>query len=278
MTRLRSIASLCIRSCGLVAALLLLAALPAAAQSAADVIEEVKSRYQDQMDAIDTYVIETTESIAYHRKVTKDGETYYETKTETKGQGSMFAQAGSAMPTSSSDLRQMDRLAEHATHAGMETVNGRRSHVLRVDDPSKLMDPDDPQTASFDDVKSMTMYVDADMYVPNRVEIETRAQGRGGPANVVINMKDYRTVDGLTVAYTREFVTNAGQNMSAQQRQQMEQFEQQLKNMPPEQRKRMEQMMGDKMEQMKKMMAGEPSVVTVERVTVNETIPDGIFD
>jgi hypothetical protein len=40
----------------------------------------------------------------------------------------------------------------------------------------------------------------------------------------------------------------------------------------------MERMMGDQMKQMEQMMSGEPMVVQVQSVAVNEPLPDGIFD
>jgi hypothetical protein len=51
-----------------------------------------------------------------------------------------------------------------------------------------------------------------------------------------------------------------------------------MEQMDEEQRQMMERMMGDQMKQMEQMMSGEPMVVQVQSVAVNEPLPDGIFD
>jgi len=83
-------------------------------------------------------------------------------------------------------------------------------------------------------------------------------------------MKDYRTVDGVSLPFRMEMITD----MSDEQRQQMEQMKQQLESMPEAQRERMQKMMGDQME---KLMNNEPIVIEVQEVIVNGDIPEGVF-
>lgn len=247
---------------------LLFVAAPAPAQSVGEIVDRMTERYRSQMDAVDNYVVETDRSTIYYKKVTTDGTVRFKSETRSNGSGASLGsgQMGSAMPTSYDDLEQFQAFKEHAVLKGTETVNGRRCHVLHVQDPSKMYDSDTPEAQSMQQVKSITMYVDAEEYLPSRMYIESGAAN--GPSSITINMKDYRTVDGLTVAFTREVVMG-GQQMSDAQRQQMEMMKERMKDMPPAQRKQMEEMMG--------MMSGEPTVITVKRVTVNEGIPDGIF-
>jgi hypothetical protein len=189
-----------------------------------------------------------------------------------KGEGS-GSFASSSTPSSAYGL-QFDRLKEHATYAGTETVNGARCHVLEIDDPSKIH-PDMTQS----DAERMTYYVDAEQYVPARMVMKQKRQGRGpgGPqtSSVTIDMKNYKTTDGLTLPYRMEFQVDM--NMSEQQRKQMKMMMQKMENMPEQQREQMKKMMGGQMEMMKQMMSGDPIVVEVQSVKVNVELPEGMF-
>lgn len=250
--------------------LLLGSAGPAAAQSVDAVVENMRTQYEQQLETVDTYVVETNLYTAYSRKVSRDGESTYETQTTMKGQGgSSFT--SSTTPSSAYGL-QFDRLKEHATYAGTESVDGVRSHVLQVDDPSKV----NPEMGR-SDAEQMTYYIDAERYVPVRITMKTNQQrGQGpSPSTVTIDMKNYQTTDGLTLPHRMEMQFDA--DISEQQRQQMKKAMEQMENMPEQQRKQMENMMGDQMEMMKQMMAGEPIVVEVQSVQVNTELPDGVF-
>jgi hypothetical protein len=250
----------------------LLLGLPtlASAQSVASVVDQMQARYEQQMQTVDTYVVDTNLYTAYHEKVTTDGEPTYRTQTRMKGE-SAPSFASTSTPSVAYGL-QFDRLKQHATYAGTETVNGVRSHVLRVDDPSKVQ----PEMAQ-GEATSLTYYVDAEQYVPSRMVMTPTTQGRRGPqaSSVTVNMTDYRTVDGLTLPYRMEI--EVAMNLSEKQRRQMEQAMAQMENMPEQQRKQMEQMMGNQMEMMKQMMSGEPVVVEVQSVQVNVELPEGMF-
>lgn len=243
---------------------------PAAAQSVDVVVENMRTRYEQQLETVDTYVVETNLYTSYNRKVTHDGISTYESQTRMKGQGGSSL-ATSTTPSSAYGL-QFDRLKEHATYGGTESIDGVRCHVLTVDDPSKV----NPEM-SRGDAERMTYYVDAEQYVPVRLTMQTKQQGRRGPtaSTVTVNMKNYQTTDGLTLPHRMEMQFEA--DISEQQRQQMKKAMEQMENMPEQQRKQMEKMMGGQMEMMKQMMAGDPIVVEVQSVQVNTELPDGVF-
>src|SRR6056297_2130524 len=72
----------------------LLVALPptAVGQSVASVVDEMKARHDQQLQTVDTYVVETNLYTAYHKKVTGDDGPTYQTQTKMKGDGaSSFA-------------------------------------------------------------------------------------------------------------------------------------------------------------------------------------------
>ena len=242
--------------------------LPASAQSAASVVEQMRAQYVSQFSSIDTYVVETDLYTAYHQKTSDSESLAFRSKTQLKGQSQSMPSMGSPVQ---SQIDQLDQLAAHARHAGMEAVDGVSCHVLQVDDPSKM----DAEMGA--NAQSITYYVSADDYRPLRITT-TLAAGGTSPQEVAINFRDYKTVDGLTLPWAMEIQTNMGQSLSAEQKKQLQQMKQQMEQMDAEQRKMMERMMGDRMKQLEQMMAGEPTVIRVQSVTVNQPLPDGIFD
>lgn len=264
MTRLRS-------SLFLLLVVFLITAAPATGQSVTSIVDKMQAQYQQQLDAVDTYIVETNLYTSYNKKVMKDGEPTYQSQTRMAGEGTS-SYAATSTPSAAYGL-QFERLKKHATHTGTETVNGVRTHVLRVDDPSKV-NPDMSQGGA----KSMTYYIDAERHVPARMVMnQNRQKKKQGPqaSAVTINMMNYQTTDGLTLPHRMEIQVEM--NMSEKQRKKMEQAMAQMKNMPEQQRKQMEKMMGNKMEMMKQMMSGEPIVVEVQSVKVNGELPDGVF-
>jgi outer membrane lipoprotein-sorting protein len=248
---------------------LLLLAPVAQAQSAASVVNEMRAWYENEFASIDTYVVETNLYTAYHRKV-EDGERpEFETVTRLNGQDRSFA--GMSPSTTQGPFDYIDALAEHGTHAGMETIDGTPCHILRVDDPSKL----DASLGA--NAKQLTYYVSADDSRPRRMVFTVQVNDEADPQDVTVNLSDYRTVDGLTLPWTMEMKTNLGASLTPEQRKELEAMRTKLKNMPERQRKIMERMMGDQMEQLEKMASGEPTVIEVKNVSVNPPIPDDVF-
>lgn len=233
------------------------------AQDAASVMQEVRDSFERMFADVDHYMMKTDMYTAYYKKEEGKGPIAFKTAMQMTGQNAPMG-GGAAMD----QYQQLDKIAQHGTYAGTETIDGVRCHVIRVDDPSKV-------DANLSQAETITYYVGADDPLMHRMKMEGMDQG-GGPGQVVINMKDYRTTDGVTLPFTMEFIMPS-EGMSEEQRQQMEEMKQQLDNMPEAQRKRMEQMMGDQFEKMEKMMSGEPMVITVQEVEVNGTLPEGVF-
>ena len=247
----------------------LLAAPPLAAQSAQSVVDEMKARHEAQLETVDNYVVETNLYTAYHRKITRNGQTTYETATRMSGQSETLNALGTT-PTTTSGVAYLDRLAAHATYDGTESVNGTESHVLRINDPAAVYDE------MTGDIEEMMYYVNADTYAPSRMVVTMAPQSGGDQSpTMTIDYTDYRTVDGLTLPYVMEMVMDLG--MSEDQRRQLQQLQEKLEQMPEQQREQMKRVMGKQFEQMQKMMAGEPTTVEVQSVRVNVGIPEGIF-
>jgi hypothetical protein len=254
----------------LIAGLLAGGALPASAQSVSTIVDEMRARYEKQLETVDTYIVETNLYTSYHKKVTENGEPTYQSQTKMKDKSNSSFATGTT-PSSAYGL-QLDRLKQHATYGGTETINGVTAHLLEMDDPSKV-NPDMKKG----DAESMIYYIDAERYVPTRLLMNTKGKGGGGPktSSVTVNMKDYQTVDGLTLPYRMEFQFNM--DMSEKEKQKMAMMIKRMENMPEEESKRMKQMMGSQLDMMKQMLSGEPIVVEVQSVKVNTEIPPGVF-
>jgi len=248
---------------------LLFLAPSAAAQSAASIVEEMRARYEKQLETVDTYIVETNLHTTYNRKVTRGGRPTYETATEIRGQSPALREMSSTSPESI-DPAFLDRLAQHATYAGRETISGVDSHVLRVDTPSAVIDDGE-------EVREVVFYVHPDTYTFARMRMVTAPTNADGQAvTLTMDFADYRTVDGLTLPFKMTITTNL--NLSDDQRRQMKQMQEQLDQMSEQQREQMKRMMGNQFEQMQKMMSGEPTTIEVQSVRVNEGIPEGIFE
>lgn len=229
----------------------------------------MRTKYQQQLETVDTYIVETNLYTSYHKKVMRDGEPTYQTQTRMKGDGAPSF-ASNTTPSAAYGL-QFDRLKEEASYGGTEMIDGAECHLLQVDNPSAVH-PD-----LGDEAESMTYCIDAQRHVPVRMTMKTKGQDdRSAQASTLtINLKNYETTDGLTLPHRMEMQFDMA--MSDEQRQQMKEVMKKMEDMPEQQRRQMEKMMGDQMETMTQMMSGDPVVVEVQSVQVNSDLPDGIF-
>ena len=156
---------------------------------------------------------------------------------------------------------QYGKIGDHGTYVGTEMIDGIECHVIRVDDPGKVDE-------NLSQASEITYFVGVnDNFLHRMHMVGISPEGDGG---MTMNMKDYRTIEGVSLPFRMEMITE----MSDEQRQQMEQMKEQMEGMPEAQRKRMEQMMGD---QLNNLMNNEPIVIEVTEVVVNGDIPEGVF-
>ncbi len=244
--------------------------LSAAAQSVESVVDNMEATYNKQLETVDTYIVKTNLYTSYNRKAEKAGTKAYESKTEMNEDGGASF-AASTTPSTAYSLR-FDRLRKHATYGGTETINGKQTHILSVDDPSKVS-----TEISEGGAENITYYIDAEQHVPTRLVMESKGSGGDSPktSTVMVNMKDYRTIDGLTLPYRMEFQFEM--DLSDKEKKQMAMMIQKLENMPDQKSERMKRMMGDQIDMMKQMLSGEPMVIEVKDVKVNTEIPAGVF-
>lgn len=231
-------------------------AVPASAQTAASVMNDVRSTAEAMFEDVDTYTMKTDTYTAYYKKKEGGGSLEFMSAMQMKGQSRPMG--GQSMQN---QYEQYNKIGEHGTYVGTETVGGIECHVIRVDDPSKV-------DSNLGQASEITYFVGVNDNFLHRMEmVGINGQGDGG---MTMNMKDYRTIDGVSLPFRMEMISD----MSDEQRQQMQQMKQQLESMPEAQRKRMEKMMGDQLE---KLMNNEPIVIEVKEVIVNGDVPEGVF-
>ncbi len=247
------------RIVGVLALLLLLSSVlvvPASAQTAASVMNDVRSTAEAMFEGVDNYTMKTDMYTAYYKKEDGGGPLNFRSAMQMQGQSRPMG--GQAMPD---QYEQYGKIGEHGTYMGTETIDGIECHVIRVDDPSKVDD-------NLSQASGIKYFVGvSDNFLHQMYMTGISPEGDGG---MTMKMKDYRTVDGVSLPFRMEMITE----MSDEQRQQMEQMKQQMESMPEAQRKRMKKMMGDQLE---KLMNNEAIVIEVKEVVVNGNIPEGVF-
>ncbi len=258
----------------ILAVLLVLAVLPVGAQgqTVQSVVDAMKAHHQQQLERVETYILETNLYTAYHKRVASDDQMHYMSSTRMRGAADSPMNGFTEM-SSPSQIDHLDRLGAHATYAGTERIGDAPCHVLKVTEPSAL----DEEFG--DNLSSMTYYVDAEMHVPVRYHATMDPSSDGPtPTSMTITLSDYRTIDGLTVPFRMEIKTDLSDALSDQERKQMEQLQAQMEQMPEQQRKQMERMLGkEQLKQLQAMMSGKPTVIEVQDVKVNVPLPDDVF-
>lgn len=266
----------------------LLLPTPLAAQDAQEILEEARDRYRSQIEDVDDYRVTQTvmgsETTTYYEKETVDGQPTFVLK-DLQAQGLIDPEDSDMRDQLASPFRLYAELGERASLAGTETVDGESCYVLEVSDLSE----EDLETfgGSASDQwtpKSLTVYMDEDDYLVRRFVLEgdVTQGGESQTATFTADLRDYRTVDGLTHPFLMEVSTEGfTMGMSPEERAQMkenlQQMQEKMANMPPQQRKMMEKVMGGQMQKMMKMMASGALGFTVEvkELEVNAGPPTG---
>jgi len=197
----------------------------------------------------------------------------------------------------------LSRLQGRTRLAGAETVDGAEVWVLEVDDPGELgLDEDGGFEPS-----SLTFHLDRRMYVPRRVVMAgtVEVEGERRPVTAVTRLEDYREVDGILHPFrTVTAMEGLGETLSDEEREEMAErraemeeqmaemeermaeMEEQLDQLPPAQRRMIEEQMKNMpamqqqaMEGMDAMASGGTMemVVRVTEIRVNEGPPDDLL-
>lgn len=253
------------------------------AQSAADIIDRMLEEYEARTAGVDNYTLVQDfmgfSATSYFVKEMVDGRPVF--KLQSMNAAGMSMNDGG--PGSLDEMYAMgDDFKDNATYVGRETIDGRETYVLEITD---LEDTDFGQQMGQDSEFrpiSGRLFLDAEEYMPRRMIFEGELENAEGVHAVTSTMDllDYQEHDGMLVAHqTLMTVEGLGAAIDEDARAQFEQMERELENMPPEQRRMVESMMADQLEQFRAMMAGEdePMVIRVQvsDVRVNTGPPGG---
>lgn len=254
-------------------ALLLLAAtllVPAAlAQSAEDVLREAMDRYAAEMDGVRDYTVTQAfmgrEVTTYAERADGAGPLAFTYHLVTAN-GLVDMSEMDSDPTPPDPYLMLDRIADEASYAGTEDVGGTRAHVIAVDDFGEIARefgavPED--AADEFDIQTATFYIGTDDYRIHRMTMAGTMtnDGETSPVRFDTQLTDYRTVDGLTLPHrTKMRMEGMESQMSdaerEEARQQLEQLRAQMAQMSEDQRRMMEGMMGDQLENLEQMLGG----------------------
>lgn len=284
----------------LLAVALAIASSPAAAvgQSAREVLETVMERYEERMEGIEDYtVVQTiagTESTLYFERVeTGDGLPRFRTVSsgdfpgESPGTEPGGGGEGAAL-AAADPYALLEEMASRARLRETASVDGRRAHVIAVDDLSGidlgLADESSDEGTGFEP-RSATFWIDADRYVVLRSSMTgllDAAEGGASEVTIDARMGDYREVDGMLHPFRSEVaIEGLGGAMSAEEREQLrrarEEMERQLEGMSDQQRAMVEKMMKDRMPDLDAMAGGTMKMsMEVRELRVNEGPPEGM--
>ena len=264
-------------------ALTRLAAAPSgvAAQSVQDVVERMYAAYEEQAARVDNYTIVQSmmgfETTSYFEKQIVDGRPVYRLLESDMG-GVSFG-LGDEDAGIGDIFLWGDELIEHGRYAGREQIGQFAVHVLAIDDLSQLdvAQPTTPEDMEFEP-RTAHIYVDDQLMVPRRMEYTGNAITDTGPHEVTVrvDMENYLPIEGLLVPYrTAVRIEGLGAAMDPEMRAELEQMEEQLAALPPDQRAMMERMLGGQLEQLRQMMEGGGDAMTMEITVVDVAINAG---
>lgn len=262
--------------------------------TADEIVQNMAAAQRSRMENINDYTITTNNEVKYHKKIIKDGEPTFMTRTEFESGGIKFTSIydGEYLWTVNPMTGLVDReQAEDEESAlyealedaqleylGQERLNGYQTHILYARDLDLTMAAEDKH-----DYKGR-IWIDAKDWVVRKMQLEMDT-GRGETASMTIEMKDYRNFEGLLVPYLTEVsIDGAGAAMTPEEeeelRQNIAEMEKELAQMPEGQRQMIEQMMRPQMEAMKNLLEGDGilQTVRVKDVKVNSGLKDSLFD
>ena len=168
---------------------------------------------------------------------------------------------------------------DSAELVGEESIDGKAAWQLHADDVDRSQALNNDEVS----IRSMTMWLSKDGYLPLRMRMEgtTKVDGQSQPVTIDMLSSDFRTVPGSQLVEPFRRVVgisgiNAGmdEEQIAEAKKAIAEFEKQLADMPESQREMMKSMMGPQIEQMRKLAQSgviETDII-VESITPNPEV------
>lgn len=260
-----------------------LISLTAIAQNPEDIMNRMTSQYSSSLSGIETMM--TISSMDGFMQTDTPDTTYYRKVTLEDGTNVLEdVSSGDDVPGANywNFKENFDTITENSTYEGTETIDGREAHVIFIEDISALYgqtmgemeggEQGEPQSGRF--------YIDTDDYVPLRMSFNVQFDGEYN-GTVDVNMKDYRSVDGIQMAFLTEIAMEGiSDQFSAEElaeaKEGMRELREQLENASGMQKRIMERAIKPQLERMENILEdGNMTMsVTILEAQTNVTIPE----
>jgi len=251
------------------------------AQSPEEIMSRMMSQYSNSLDGIETMM--TVSTMDGFMATDEPDTTYYRKVTLEDGTQVLEDVNGDTPGANYWNLKEnFETIAENATYEGTETVDGREAHVIFIEDVSALYGQTmgEVEDGTQGEPQSGRFYVDVDDYVPLRMSFDVEFDGEYSGA-VDVNMKDYRSVDGIQMAFLTEIAMEGiSDQFSAEElaeaRQGMKELREQLENASGMQKRIMERAIEPQLERMEKILEeGSMTMsITILEAQTNVSIPE----
>lgn len=199
---------------------------------------------------------------------------------EAAGEASAGSSAGD---DDSAIAKSISLFRKRAKIVGKESVGKRRAIHARAEGLNLVEKPNDTELV----IDSISLWVDAEKYVPLKLRLEGVAEQETASRDVFIERldQDYRTVPGSQLYMPYRTTVRMHGVFGADQQEQMEEarrqlaeLDKQLAEMSPEERARFESMAGSQIERLRTMVhSGEMSLATTVRAIRINTGLSGAF-
>jgi hypothetical protein len=264
--------------------------LPLLAGDAQDIIDKVLELDQERRKGVDRYTVEQevlgqVSTITFERTtVTGPDGKPVETFRMVLPDDMLQPEPGGEAVMSQDDFEDMAQEGVYAIAAfsdsaelvGTETVDGREAHHLVAGNLDRVRGFGEGGEFT---LQTVNVWIDADEYVPLRMVMDGTldTDGTVRPVTIETIERDYREVPGSNMYEPYQQVMRLTGEMADETKRQMEEaraqlaeFDKQLAEMPESQRQMMMNMMGEQIEMMRKMAAGDgiEIVTDVRSITV----------
>ncbi len=233
---------------------------------AVKILEKMQEAFEKSIEGIDDFVMVKDQYTVYNKKAWENGRPYFKTRTEMEHIDGIE----STSTASESNIYSQDvysSLLKNAVYEGTKELNGHEVHVLFVNELEGFIeDPDVEET-----IEDFWLYIDSNDWVVRKMKFVMEFITDDGEIKEIeplIRNSDFRNVEGMIIPYKTTTIIS-GLALSDEERkeayEQLEEMEEELAQMTPEERRMVEQMMGDQLEQYKRML-DEDEIEIVSRV------------
>ncbi len=254
-------------------------AIPALAQPAdtraAEILQTVRQEYERSIENIDDYKVVSDMYTTYYKKAYENGRPYFRSRTETDVLGGVE----STSSVSDAELfspETFEVLQNNAIFEGTETIDGYEVHIIYIEEIEGLLEDEDDLDETLTD---MRIFIDTQSWVMRQMAFSVQAAMEDGmvrEVEPVIRFRDYRNHEGMLIPWeTVTIISGLDDALSDEERQEAEaglrEMERELENMPEAQRDMVKRMMGDQLEQLRNILAGDQMefITRVHEVAVN---------